>query len=51
VKEKPNYNADESGRTPFQKFQALAKALVNVPKPEADRRAKGATKPRPKKKS
>jgi hypothetical protein len=40
VNNKPNSNAVPSGKTPFQKFQALAKGLIAVPKAEVDRKAK-----------
>jgi hypothetical protein len=29
-----------SGKTPFQKFNALAKGLIKVPKPELDKKIK-----------
>ncbi|HWA24112.1 MAG TPA: hypothetical protein VG734_00450 [Lacunisphaera sp.] len=40
MKEKPNYSAGESPPTPFQKFQALAAALVKVPRAELKQKMK-----------
>jgi len=40
VNAKPNSNGAGNGRTPFQRFQALAKGLIQVPKAEIDRKAK-----------
>jgi hypothetical protein len=35
---KPNSNAAQSEKTPFQKFHAMAQALVRVPKSEVDQK-------------
>jgi hypothetical protein len=40
VSTNPNASGGEKGRTPFQKVQALAKALLAIPKAEADQKAK-----------
>jgi hypothetical protein len=44
----PNSNAAPGAKTPFQKFQALASALMQVPKGELAKANKG-KKPRKKK--
>jgi hypothetical protein len=35
---KPNSSADAKGRTPFQRFQALAKGLIRVPRSELNKK-------------